>query len=370
MKEPSAGEREGRAPRKGEPSAGEREGRAPRKKVLVVAPAWVGDMVMAHAIVPGLGDRGDEVHFLAPPATAALASRMPGVEEAHTVCTRHGEFGWRPRRRAARHLAELRFDRAVVLPNSFKSALTPLWAGVPLRTGFRGELRYGVLNDIRPLDETRMPRLVDRFAALADVVPTNPRLRADKTALEGLIARHGLANDRPVVALCPGAEYGPAKRWPAERFAALAARCVAAGASVWVLGTDADRRAADRILAAAPGVDLTGKTSLLDAVDLLSAATVAVVNDSGLMHVAAALCVPVVALFGSSSQAFTPPLSARARVLERRLDCRPCFARTCPLGHLDCLARIGVDRVFDSVTELGAFAGAAHAARPVEMGCK
>lgn len=323
--------------------------------VLVVAPAWVGDMVMAHAIVPGLRDRGDEVQFLAPPSTAALASRMPGVVEVHTVCTRHGEFGWCPRRRAARSLADRQFGRAIVLPNSFKSALTPLWAGIPVRTGFRGEFRYGVVNDVRRLDEARMPRLVDRFAALADVAPANPRLRADASALGELLTRHALPTDRPVVALCPGAEYGPAKRWPAERFAALAARCVEAGASVWVLGTDADRGAAERILAAAPAVDLTGKTSLLDAVDLLSAAAVAVVNDSGLMHVAAALSVPVVALFGSSSQTFTPPLSARATVLERHLDCRPCFARTCPLGHLDCLAGIGVDRVFDSVTACGAF---------------
>ena len=357
MKEPSAGEREGLAPRKGEPSAGEREGLAPRSRVLVVAPAWVGDMVMAHAIVPGLADRGDEVHFLAPPSTAALASRMPGVAEVHTVYTRHGEFGWRPRWRAARSLAQQHFGRAIVLPNSFKSALTPLWAGIPARTGFRGEFRYGVLNDVRRLDETRMPRLVDRYAALADVLPANPRLRADTTALGGLLARHALPTDQPVVALCPGAEYGSAKRWPAERFAGLAARCVDAGASVWVLGTHADRGAAEQIIAAAgPAVDLTGKTSLLDALDLLSAAAVAVVNDSGLMHVAAALRVPVVALFGSSSQTFTPPLSARARVLERDLDCRPCFARTCPLGHLDCLAGISVDRAFDSVTELGVLA--------------
>ena len=331
--------------------------------MLVVAPAWVGDMVMAHAIVPELADRGEEVHFLAPPATAALASRMPGVAEVHTVCTRHGELGWQPRRRAARFLAERRFGRALVLPNSFKSALTPLWAGIPVRTGFRGEFRFGVLNDVRRLDETRMPRLVDRYAALADVAPSDPRLRADATALEELFARHGLPSDRPVVALCPGAEYGPAKRWPAERFAALAARCVEAHASVWVLGTDAERPAADRILAAAPAVDLTGKTSLTDVVDLLSAAAVAVVNDSGLMHVAAALSVPLVALFGSSSQTFTPPLSARARVLERHLDCRPCFARTCPLGHLDCLRGIGVDQVFDSVRELGALA-TNHAKRP------
>ena len=324
-------------------------------KVLVVAPAWVGDMVMAHAIVPGLAERGHEVHFLAPPSTAALASRMPGVAEVHTVCTRHGELGWRARRRAARTLSERHFGRAFVLPNSFKSALTPLWAGIPVRTGFRGEFRYGAVNDLRRLDEARMPRLVDRYAALADVVPANPRLQADTVALRSLLTRQGLRTDRPVVALCPGAEYGPAKRWPAERYAALAARCVEAGASVWILGTDAERQAAEQILAAATAVDLTGKTSLLDAVDLLSAAAVAVVNDSGLMHVAAALAVPVVALFGSSSQTFTPPLSARARVLERDLDCRPCFARTCPLGHLDCLAGIGVGQVFDTVADHGGF---------------
>ena len=326
-------------------------------KVLVVAPAWVGDMVMAHAIVPGLAERNHEIHFLAPPSSAALGSRMPGVAEVHTINTRHGELGWRPRRRAARALAEHGFGRAIVLPNSFKSALTPLWAGIPARTGFRGEFRFGVLNDLRRLDEANLPRLVDRYAALADVVPANPRLRADAAARKALLARHGLRCDRPVVALCPGAEYGPAKRWPAERFAGLAARCVAAGASVWILGTDAERQAADRILAAAPAVDLTGKTDLADVVDLLSVAAVAVVNDSGLMHVAAALAVPLVALFGSSSQTFTPPLSARARVLERDLACRPCFARACPLGHLDCLAGIGVEEVFDTVTDLGAFAG-------------
>ena len=335
----------------------------------MVAPAWVGDMVMAHAIVPGLADCGHEVHFLAPPSTAALASRMPKVAEVHVVCTRHGELGWRPRRRAARALAERHFARAIVLPNSFKSALTPLWAGIPVRTGFRGEFRYGLVNDLRRLDEARMPRLVDRYGALADVAPANPRLRADTAALGSLLTRHGLRTDRPVVALCPGAEYGPAKRWPADRFAALAARCAEAGASVWILGTDAERQAAEKILAAAPAVDLTGRTSLEDAVDLLSAAAVAVVNDSGLMHVAAALAVPLVALFGSSSQTFTPPLSARARVLERDLDCRPCFARICPLGHLDCLAGIGVDPVFDTVTDLGGFTARSTHETHATAGC-
>ena len=320
------------------------------RRALIVAPAWVGDMVMAHAMVPGLVDGGTEVHFLAPPGTAPLATRMEGVAAVHIVEARHGEFGWRVRRRAARELRPLRFDRAIVLPNSFKSALVPLLAGIPTRTGFRGEWRYGLINDMRRLDEARLPRLVDRYAALADGAPTRPRLAADPAARRRLLAKHGLGTDRPVVALCPGAEYGEAKRWPAERFAALAARCVEAGAAVWVFGTAGESAAAERIAAEAPAVDLTGRTSLTDAVDLLSAASAAVVNDSGLMHVAAALDLPLVALFGSSSPAFTPPLSPSATILERNLPCRPCFERTCPLGHLDCLRGISVDQVFDALT--------------------
>ena len=317
--------------------------------MLVLAPAWVGDMVMAHALVPGLVERHAEVHFLAPPSTAPLAARMPGVAAVHTVPVEHGQLGLRVRRRVARAMAAKRFDRAIVLPNSFKSALIPWWAGIPKRTGYRGEARFGLLNDLRTLDEVASPRLVDRFAALADARPSPPRLAADPGARRRLLGAHGLSADGPVVALCPGAEYGPAKRWPAERFAELAARCSAAGAVVWVVGTAAERQTAATILRAAPAIDLTGRTSLTDVVDLLSAATAAVVNDSGLMHVAAALDLPLVALFGSSSPTFTPPLSTRATVLERDLDCRPCFARTCPLGTLDCLKGIGVDAVFEAV---------------------
>ena len=331
-------------------------------KVLAVAPAWVGDMVMAHTLVPGLTARGAEVHFLAPRNTIALASRMPGVAGAHPIDTRHGHFGLGERRAAARRLRSFGFARTIVLPGSFKSALTPLFAGIPRRTGFRGELRYGLLNDMRRLDVERWPRTVDRFAALADVTPSRPRLRADPGNRRRLLRDFGLGTDRPIIALCPGGAYGPAKRWPVEHFAALARRCAESGTEVWILGGRDDAGAAAHIARHSPAVDLVGRTGLVDAVDLLSAASAVVANDSGAMHMAAALDVPVAALFGTTSASVTPPLSPRAQVIERQLACRPCQRRECPLGHLDCLRGISSQRVFDALVELGAFDGSRPAA--------
>ena len=325
-------------------------------KVLVVAPAWVGDMVMAHTLVPGLVRGGAVIHFLAPPRPAALAKRMPDVAAVHTLKVSRGEFGMGERWRKARRLAHAGFDWAIVLPNSFKSALVPLFAAIGRRTGFTGEARYGLLNDRRDLDAGRWPRLVDRFAALAEVEPEVPRLRPDPVRRRELVRTFGLADDRPVIALCPGAAYGPSKRWPAERFATVARRVASTGAEVWVLGSARDAALATVIGNCSPAINLAGKTSLLDAVDLLSAASAAVTNDSGLMHVAAALGVPVAAIYGSTTPAFTPPLSSRAVAIGHDLPCRPCFRRECPLGHLACLRNTSVDRVLGALTELGAMA--------------
>ena len=321
-------------------------------KTLIVAPAWVGDMVMAHAVVPGLRANGAEVHLLAPPATAPLARRMPGVAAVHELDARHGEFGWAARRQAARRLRRLGFERAVVLPNSWKSALTPALAGIPRRTGFLGEARIGLLNDWRRLDRRCWPRLVDRFGALAGVAPSPPRLEADADASSRLRQAHGLAIDGPVVALCPGAAFGPAKRWPVAQFAALARRCAAAGSEVWVLGGPGDAALGAAIAAAAPARDLTGRTTLLEAVDLLAGGTAVVSNDSGLMHVAAALGRPLTVIYGSTTPAFTPPLATRTAIVERQLACRPCFQRRCPLRHLHCLRRIGEPEVFAALRGL------------------
>ena len=316
-------------------------------RALIIAPAWVGDMVMAHTLVQALEAQHPdaEIHLAAPPATAPLGARMAGVHRVHELAAPHGALGWGARRRLGLKLRRVGFDAAYVLPNSFKSALLPCWARIPRRVGWLGEARFGLLNDWRRLDRERHPKMIERFMALAyppgQALPQPypvPKLRVDAANRSALVARFGLVGDAPVTVLCPGAEYGAAKRWPVVHFAALAQERLKAGHAVWVIGSPSDRALGEAILQAAPGaVNLAGRTRLTDAVDLLSLAAAVVTNDSGLMHVACALSVRVVALYGSTSPEFTPPLDAKAQVLSLSLDCQPCFKRQCPLGHFKCL---------------------------------
>jgi lipopolysaccharide heptosyltransferase II len=338
-------------------------------KILIVGPAWVGDMVIAHALVRTLvaQNPGCEVHVLAPVVTEPLARRMPGVAGSTPFRIAHGELAWRGRRELGREMARAAHDWAIVLPNTFKSALVPFFARIPRRTGWRGELRYGLLNDLRVLDAARYPRLIDRFVALASVAGAAPcaggisdtalpQLTADRARASALLDDLHLDVAAPILALCPGAEYGPAKRWPPAHFAAVASAHIRRGGGVWLFGADNDAPSCAAIRAALPAherervIDLAGRTRLLDALDLLSLAEQVVTNDSGLMHVASALGLPVIAVFGSSSAAFTPPLSVKARVVRDELPCSPCFERSCPLGHTNCLNGLLPDRV---LAELG-----------------
>jgi len=331
------------------------------QRVLIVAPSWVGDTVLAQPLMMRLHERHPHLvlDVLAPPSTAALLRRMPEVADVVENPFRHGELRMLARRRLGLSLKARGYDAAFVLPNSLKSALPPFFAAIPRRTGYRGEMRVGLLNDVRILDEKKLPLMVERFAALADAPRTalvrplpRPRLRVDVEARTRALGRLGLDVAAPIAAFCPGAEYGPAKRWPAEHFAALAALLIARGWQVWLFGARGDRAVSAEILQQAGGGsvhDLCGRTALDEAVDLLSLAHVVVTNDSGLMHVAAALDRPTVALYGSSSPGFTPPLSPRARVVTLALSCSPCFERTCPLGHLRCLRDLAPARVLAEI---------------------
>ncbi len=330
-------------------------------RVLVVGPAWVGDMVMAQSLFMTLVARGAKVDVVAPEWSLPLLARMPEVCRAVALPVNHGSLGLAERWRIGRALRAEHYDQAIVLPRSFKAALIPFFAGIPHRTGYRGEMRYVLINDMRVLNKSLLPRVIDRYVASglpADtpLPPENiplPRLSIDTENRDRVVQQLGLDIQRPTVAFMPGAEYGPAKRWPLAHYAALARELVASGRQVWIIGSTKEQADGDVIAAAAPGVlNLCGQTRLEDAVDLLSLASAAVSNDSGLMHVAAATGIPLVALYGSSSPAYTPPLSAQARVLYRALSCSPCFKRVCPLGDTPCLTDIGPEQVMAALHTL------------------
>lgn len=330
-------------------------------RVLIVGPAWVGDTVLAQPLFMRLHQRiaNLTLDVLAPPWTSAVLKRMPEVSTVIDNPFRHGELSVFARRRLGLSLKARRYERAIVLPNSLKSALPPYFASIPTRTGYRGELRTGLLNDVHRLDEKCLPLMAERFAALAEKAGTplprplpRPCLSVDQTNRQRLLDAFNLSRERPVIAFCPGAEYGPAKRWPARHFATLADTLDAAGAAVWLIGSANDRALGDEIEGTARAThvrNLCGRTTLDEAVDLLSAAAMVVTNDSGLMHVAAALNRPLVALYGSSSPGFTPPLAPDATILSLGLSCSPCFARQCPLEHMRCLNDLDPDRVWAQI---------------------
>lgn len=320
-------------------------------KILVVAPSWVGDCVLMQPMLQRLAQRhpGVKIDVLAPPWTEKLLRQIPEIDEIIINPFPHGALQLGARRVLGKQLQENNYDQAIVLPNSLKSALVPWFANIPLRTGFTGEMRYGLLNDARKLDKRKLPLMVERFTALAEERDTDitrpipaPTLHASDEQRSAALTKLGLSLDKPVAVFCPGAEYGPAKRWPAHYYAELAQRLRNKGYAVWLIGSPKDKEVADKIVALGnePCRNLCGSTDLTDAIALLSCAKLVVSNDSGLMHIAAALDKPMLAIFGSSSPQFTPPLSDHAQVLKLDMPCSPCFKRECPLGHFNCMLQL------------------------------
>jgi len=336
-------------------------------KILIVAPNWIGDALLAQPLFARLRKKlpGAVIDALAPTWTAPVLRRMPEINEVMAAPFAHGELKLAARWRLGRSLRSRRYDEAIVLPNTLKSALIPFFAGIPLRTGFVGELRYGLLNLVHKLDAKRTPLMAERYAQLAEKPGTKPalplpetKLAIDETNLIIALGRLGLSRAKPIAAFCPGAEYGPSKRWPVMHFAALARRLVTLGCAVWLFGSEKDRAIGEEIAVASEGAatNLCGRTDLASAIDLLSLAEVVVSNDSGLMHVAAGVGRPVVALYGSSSPEHTPPRARTFRIVRTGIYCSPCFARDCPLGHFKCMNDLAPERV---MAEIAAVRGSA-----------
>lgn len=326
------------------------------KRLLVIGPSWVGDMVMAQSLFITLKQRYPDavLGVVAPAWSQPILARMAEVDEVLPLGVGHGEFGIKTRRELARKLKG-RYDRAIVLPRSWKAALVPFLAGIPERIGFLGEQRYGLLKERRKLDKQVLDQTVKRFVSLGlpeeeagtgQFAIPRPRLMIDRDNLVNLRITHTLSS-RPAIGLMPGAEYGPAKQWPLTYFHQLAECLVNDGYEVRIFGGAKDQYAGDVIAQGLPHThNLCGKTGLADAVDLLADCRQVVTNDSGLMHVAAAVGTRVHAIYGSSSPAYTPPLTANAYIHYLGLECSPCFKRDCPLGHTNCLNELEVNRVY------------------------
>lgn len=336
-----------------------------KNKILIIGPAWVGDMMMTNALFQLLHQQDPtvEIHVLAPAWSQALIARMPGMTSNIIVSPfTHGQLRLRDRYRFAKQVRQHQYTQAIVIPNSVKSALIPFWALIPKRTGWMGEYRFGLLNDLRFLNKKALPRQVERFAALAlsaeIPMPMNwpiPKLTILSHDVDAALKKHALQKPtKLLMALCPGAEHGPAKRWPPSYYAAVANQKLSEGWDVWLFGSPNDCAVGDEIQTLTQNrcMNLIGKTILAEAVDLLSLANLVVANDSGLMHVSAALGIPVVAIYGSTPSEFAPPLSSRAKIMKTQLDCQPCRQPTCPLKHHACMQTLHPTVILNAIDEL------------------
>lgn len=341
-------------------------------KILIIGPSWVGDIIMSQCLFKLLKQQEPDMQIdvLAPAFLHPLLKRMPEVNQTIDLNLKHGELGLKKRYSLAKTLRAKNYAQAIVLPNSWKSALIPFLAKIPLRTGWRGEWRYGLLNDLRVLDKEHYPLMIERFMALSlppeSTLPEEypcPKLMCDKnTAINAArkfmdsgsvdLARNNTAGN--ILALCPGAEYGKAKRWPPEYFTHVANQKLNENWQVWLFGGEKDKNIGKIIQNKTRErcINLIGKTNLGKAADLLSLTDFVITNDSGLMHVAGSLDLKIIAIYGSSSPKFTPPLSNKIEILQNKLSCSPCFKRTCNFGHYKCLREITPEMVLKTLDKI------------------
>jgi heptosyltransferase II len=332
-------------------------------RILIIGPSWVGDTVMAQSLFKLLKARDSSlaIDVLAPAWTFSLLARMPEIDQAFEMPIAHGELKLYQRYRLGRRFSTGQYQQAIILANSFKSALIPFFAGIARRTGWLGEMRYGLLNDVRYLNKKRYPLMVERYLALGlnkDEPLTKPYplpLLHVTSAMQAAIAEQfklRVHDKKPVLALCPGSANGQAKRWPHEYYANVARQKLAEGWQVWLLGSAQDQAIANAIndACAKQCINLAGQLDLAQTIDVLSLTNGVISNDSGLLHVACALEKQVLAIYGPTSPAFTPPLSSQASILQLHLACQPCLQHQCPLKHHRCMRDLLPEQVLNIIS--------------------
>lgn len=339
-------------------------------KTLIIGPSWVGDMMMSQSLYRTLKQLNpdNEIDVMAPSWCRALLNKMPEVNQSIDMPLGHGELELTERFKLGKSLRESNYDHAIVLPNSLKSALIPFFAKIPKRTGWKGEMRFGLLNDIRKLNKQAFPLMVQRYVALAyprhEIHSANelpqpllwPKLNIEQNEVNEALINFNIPQDVPLIGFCPGAEFGPAKRWPDYHYAALADMIVKQHAKILIFGSAKDREVGEQIIARMTHgeqcINLAGKTTLEQAVNLIASCKAIVTNDSGLMHVAAALDRPLVALYGPSSPDFTPPLSDNAEVIRLITGYHRVRQGDAEQGYHQSLIDIKPDNVFEALMKL------------------
>jgi heptosyltransferase-2 len=335
------------------------------KKILVIAPSWVGDMVMAQTLLRLLKQQDATViiDVLAPAWTFSILKCMPEVSAAIEMPVGHGQLNLRERYKLGKSLRQHKYDQAIILPNTFKSALIPWFAKIPVRTGWVGEWRYLLLNDARRLDKTKYKLMIEQYMALGlpkdaalPIYYPYPLFDISEAAQQAVLNKHHIQlTNKPIIALCAGAEFGSSKRWPAEYYAEIAKQKIKEGYRIWLFGSPKDKPVTDSIMQLTDHQceNFAGQFELSETITMLSLIVGMVTNDSGLMHVASALKKPLIAIYGSTSPDFTPPLSSTSTILKLHLDCQPCFQRECPLKHHRCMLDIKPEQVLAIMAEWG-----------------
>lgn len=334
-------------------------------KILVVGPAWIGDMVMTQGLFKLIAKRNPyaSIDVLAPSWSLPLLNRMPEVRKAIVFPFGHGQLQIRQRYKFAQTIKKDNYQKAYIIPNSFKSGLVPYFANIPQRIGWRGEWRYGLLTEVRHLDQNKFPQMYQRFLGLGlekdEQLPEKiqqyfPDLQVSPLQVANTLQRYQLTSSPRILGLCPGAEFGEAKRWLPCHFAEVAKAKLEAGWDVWLFGSKNELSTAQMIMDLTQHKcrNLVGETTLEDAIDLLSVASMIVANDSGLMHISAALNRPLIAIYGPTPADLAPPLSHNSRALTLNLPCSPCFKRVCPLKHFDCMTKITPSLVLNTMDEM------------------
>ena len=336
-------------------------------KILIVGPSWVGDAVMAQSLYKIIKDSNPQskIDVLSPEWSLGILNRMDELDDLICSPFDHGDLRIKDRIRFGYSLRDRSYDQAIVLTNSLKSSFIPFTANIPKRTGWLGEMRYGFINDIRKVNKNKHKLMVEKFSCLSinPLVDNNyeipwPSLRVDLINLSKLLKKYSFEQSHESIAICPGAEFGPSKRWPANYYAEVIRHYLSKNWQVFILGSKNDLPVAKAIEDQVPPenktllFNFTGQTSIEDAVDILSTCDLVLTNDSGLMHVAAAVNVKLLALYGPTSPKFTPPLSKKAKVIQKIEGYEKTREGELEEGYHYGLSMIKPEEVLDSLSHL------------------